>query len=63
MLPIEQGNQQDIEDIPTKPDDDDQGEKTGPCTSQLGYSESDSTQSTSTSTEPTNSTKEKGFIV
>ena len=26
VLPIEQSNQQDIEDIPTQPDDDDQGD-------------------------------------
>ena len=65
--PIEQGNQQDIEDKPTQPDDDDdQGDKiktSGPCTSQLGYSESDSIQSTSVSTELTSSTKKKGFSV
>ena len=65
--PIEQGNQQDIEDKPTQPDDDDdQGDKiktSGPCTSQLGYSESDSIQSTSVSTELTSSTNKKGFSV
>ena len=66
VLPIEQSNQQDIEDIPTQPDDDDQGDKietSAPCASQLSYSESDSTQSISTYTEPTSSTKEKGFSV
>ena len=65
--PIEQGNQQDIEDKPTQPDDDDdQGDKiktSGPCTLQLGYSESDYIQSTSVSTELTSSTKKKGFSV
>ena len=66
VLPIEQGNQQDIENKPTQPDDDDQRDKiktSGPCTSQLSYFESDSIQSTSTSTEPTSSTNKKGFSV
>ena len=66
VQPIEQSNQQDIEDIPSQPDDDDQGDKiktSGPCDSQLGYSKSDFTQSISTYTESTSSTKEKGFSV
>ena len=66
VLPIEQGNQLDIKDNPTQLDDDDQGDKikiSGPCTSQLGYCESDSIRSTSTSTEPTSSTMKKGFSV
>ena len=62
VLPMEQGHE------PIQPDDDNQediSETSGPYNSQLGYSdsESDSIQSTSTSTEPTSSTKKKGFSV
>ena len=58
---MEQGHQQD-EPIQSDDDDDDQGhisETSGSCNSQLGYSESDTIQSTSSSTEPTSSTKKK----
>ena len=51
---MEQGHE------PIQPDDDNPTSR--PCNSQLGDSESDSIQFTSTSTEPTNSTK-KGFSV
>ena len=61
---MEQGHQQ---DEPIQPDDDDQGHisetTSGSCNSQLGYSESVTVQSTSSSTEPTSSTKKKGFSV
>ena len=60
VLPMEQGHE------PIQLDDDNQediSETSGPCNSQLGYFESDSIQSTSTSTEPTSSMKEKGFSV
>ena len=63
VVPMEQGHQQ---DEPIQPDDDDQGhisETSGSCNSQLGYSESDTIQPTSSSTEPTLSTKKKGFSV
>ena len=63
VVPMEQGHQQ---DEPIQPDDDNQGhisETSGSCNSQLGYSESDTIQSTSSSTEPTSSTKKKGFSV
>ena len=67
VLSIEQDNQRDIEDKPTQPDDDDnQGDKiktSGPCTLQLGYSESNSIESYSRSIEPTSSAKKKGFSV
>ena len=62
VVPMEQGHQQ---DEPIQPDDDDQGhisETSGSCNSQLGYSESVTIQSTSSSTCRTNKQyKEKGI--
>ena len=58
ILPMEQGHQQ---DELIQPDDDDQGNTSGPCNSPLSYSQSDSTSSIST--EPTSNTKKKGFSV
>ena len=60
VLPMEQDHE------PIQPDDDNQedmSETSGLCNLQLGYSESDSIQSTSTSTEPTSSMKKQGFSV
>ena len=64
-------DQQDEPVEPIQPDGDNQGhisecettQTSGPCNLQLGYSESDSKQSTSASTESTSSTKKKGFSV